>query len=109
MKNWPDNITGNVTITGTSDTSSGGTYTITLDPSVLSGSSGAVLISNGGTSSWAWENPSDPFENGFPDWQDFKDMCDEYPALKTAYEHMKVFYKMSVDDWESKKKGNENV
>jgi hypothetical protein len=48
-----------------------------------------------------------PFDTGFPEWEDFQNMCEEYPALKIAYEHMKVFYKLSKDDWKSKKKGED--
>lgn len=45
-----------------------------------------------------------PFENGFPEWRDFQEMCKEYPGLEKTFEHMKSYYNMCKDDWESKKK-----
>ncbi len=50
--------------------------------------------------------PPEPFVNGFPEWEDFQEMCKEYPGLEKVYEHMKAYYNMCKDDWESKKKGD---
>lgn len=45
-----------------------------------------------------------PFENGFPEWEDFQKMCKEYPGLEQAYEKLKTFYVLCKDEWETKKK-----
>ena len=76
-----------------------GNGTITINGGV--GSVGSV----GSTASWQWEEPN-PFENGFPNWQDFTEMCKEYPGLEKTFEHLKVFYKLCKDEWDAKKKGN---
>lgn len=56
-----------------------------------------------GHPSGLWKPPV-PFTDGFPEWNDFQDMCKEYPGLEKAYEHLKSYYNMCKDDWESKKK-----
>lgn len=96
--------------------SSGNSYTIGTGVTGASYDFSNITISNGGTSSstmgstvgfnWSMIDTV-PFDNGFPDWDDFQHMCEEYPALKIAYEHMKVFYKLSQDDWEAKKRGED--
>jgi hypothetical protein len=48
--------------------------------------------------------PTEPFVNGFPEWEEFNKMCKEYPGLEKVYEHMKAYYNMCKDDWESKKR-----
>jgi hypothetical protein len=52
--------------------------------------------------------PVTPFENGFPDWKDFNDMCKEYPGLEKTYEHLKTFYNLCKSEWDSKKNENNN-
>jgi hypothetical protein len=117
-------LNDNITISG-GVASSGTSYTITLDPSLLTSTTSSVYLGNTGAVSGTYTigtssdsiNISDilkgwdstPFEDGFPDWNDFQKMCEEYPGLKIAYEHMKVFYKLSIDDWKSKKEGEGNV
>jgi hypothetical protein len=46
-----------------------------------------------------------PFENGFPEWDDFQNMCKEYPGLEQAYEKLKTFYVLCKDEWDHKQKG----
>lgn len=58
-----------------------------------------------GHPSGLWE-PPEPFVNAFPEWEEFNKMCKEYPGLEKVYEHMKAYYNMCKDDWESKKKGD---
>lgn len=53
-----------------------------------------------------WDFNSAPFENCFPEWDDFKKMCDEYPGLEKTLEHLKAYYKLCKDDWEAKKRGD---
>ena len=62
-----------------------------------------ITISGLDSSIFSWHTT--PFEDSFPDWNDFQEMCKEYPGLEKAYEHMKVFYKLCKDEWEAKKKG----
>ncbi len=45
-----------------------------------------------------------PFENSFPNWDDFQKMSKEYPGLAQAYEKLKTFYVLCKDEWETKKK-----
>jgi hypothetical protein len=71
---------------------SSGLDTITFD--------GTIITSN----NWNWIS-NIPFENGFPDWDDFQKMCEEYPGLEQAYEKLKTFYNLCRDEWEFKKKG----
>ena len=71
--------------------------------------SDTITITGGGVDfghpSGLWKPPV-PFENGFPEWNDFQEMCKEYPGLEKVYEHMKAYYNMCKDDWETKKKGD---
>lgn len=83
-------------ITGSSDVNmvsttytSGSSNTITIDSSLFSN----VWIT------------TVPFENGFPEWEDFQNMCKEYPGLEQAYEKLKTFYELCKDEWAHKKKG----
>lgn len=46
-----------------------------------------------------------PFENGFPEWNNFQNMRQEYPGLEQAYEKLKTFYVLCKDDWNHKQKG----
>lgn len=123
-------ISNNDYITGTmiGAVGSSGTDTITLTSGAgssyyyntgagLAGSSGAsYTIATGGTATtlgtidissatFNWFN-SKPFEDSFPEWQDFQEMCKEYPGLEKTFEHLKAFYKLCIDDWEAKKKGD---
>lgn len=53
---------------------------------------------------WVFTEPI-PFETGFPNWNEFQDMCKEYPGLEKTLEHLKVFYRLCIDEWEAKKRG----
>ena len=93
---------------------------ITIDVSDYSAAQSMYTIVNGvidtititgndipfGHPSGLWR-PPEPFVNGFPDWEEFNNMCKEYPGLEKVYEHMKAYYNMCKDDWESKKKDDE--
>lgn len=95
-----------ITITG--DTTSP-VYTVSLNDTIidLSGISISTLNTNdiGNYNTWVFSETV-PFEDGFPEWTDFQEMCQEYPGLEKTFEHMKVFYKMCKDDWEAKKRGD---
>jgi len=72
--------------------------------SITGGGSGLTLDSD--FNSWYIDEVT-PFENGFPAWGDFQDMCREYPGLEKAFDNLRDFYKMCRDDWESKKRGEQ--
>lgn len=94
-----------ITITSGYDYSSSYTIGPTISTVDLTG---ITISSTEEIKSWTFIE-TDPFENGFPDsWHDFQDMCKEYPGLQNAFEHMKVFYKLCKDDWESKKRGEDD-
>jgi hypothetical protein len=83
-------------------------YTISLNDTIdLSGVSVSTLnsIDTNSYNNWIF-SATVPFEDGFPEWTDFQEMCKEYPGLEKTFEHMKVFYKMCKDDWEAKKRGD---
>jgi hypothetical protein len=116
-------ISSPITITSTptyisSGVSSSGldTFSITIDNTMNSGYGviaqdlGTITITDNYSSindvAWNWVNPV-PFETGFPEWNDFQEMCKEYPGLEKTFEHLKVFYKLCHDEWQVKKKGKE--
>ena len=70
-----------------------------IDTISITGDSGVPF----GHPSGLWKPPV-PFEDAFPEWNDFQKMCKEYPGLEKVYEHMKAYYNMCKDDWEAKKK-----
>ena len=77
----------------------GAAQTVTLP----SGSIDSGLTIDSSMFSNIWVTPI-PFENGFPEWEDFQKMCKEYPGLEQAYEKLKTFYVLCKDEWETKKK-----
>lgn len=112
-----------------------GDYTITCDDTftldinnisssntiVLNGGSGHTIGGAGSTYSYTsgsglgsitiddisnWVTPT-PFEDGFPEWHDFQEMCKEYPGLDQAYEKLKTFYGLCKDEWDFKKKNKD--
>ena len=94
--------------------------TVTIDLSDYGASGSMYTIGNGGTDtititgndipfghpSGLWR-PPEPFVDSFPEWGEFNEMCKEYPGLEKVYEHMKAYYNMCKDDWETKKKDDE--
>jgi len=66
-----------------------------------------LTIGNISTDSFNWAFTTTPFEDGFPEWADFKDMCKEYPGLQITFEKMKEFYNLCKSDWEGKKRSEE--
>lgn len=59
------------------------------------------------TDSWYIPPKTTPFINGFPEWGDFEKMRNEYPALNTAFENLKMVHKLCEAEWEGKKKEND--
>lgn len=70
-----------------------------------SGSAETITLGNIDFSNWSIEETI-PFENGFPAWKDFQEMCKEYPGLYKTFEHLKVFYNLCRSEWEAKKRGD---
>jgi len=104
-----DTIT--LTSTGIDTMSSANTITIDLSnytgsqPSYYDSTIGNITLGSGDSFNWSMIETI-PFENGFPEWQDFQEMCKEYPGLEKTLEHLKSFYKLCKDDWETKKRGD---
>jgi hypothetical protein len=90
----------------------GGTGVIAQDISLVypdvitlpSGSYDNTITIDGSVFSNIWVTTI-PFENGFPEWDDFQNMCKEYPGLEQAYEKLKTFYVLCKDEWDHKQKG----
>jgi hypothetical protein len=47
------------------------------------------------------DNPIE-FEDHMPDVAKVEDMCNDYPALRKAYENFKTIYKMVHQDWQGR-------
>lgn len=102
---------GDITLdVGATTTASSLTYSTGSITSPYVYTTGPIIGSNGiniddiRITDWNWKD-ADPFVDGFPDWDDFQKMCGEYPGLQKTLEHLKAFYNMCKDDWETKKKG----
>jgi len=54
--------------------------------------------------SWLFTPQPTPFISGFPEWDDFTNMRNEYPTLDNAFENLKIVYKLCESDWESTKR-----
>jgi len=48
------------------------------------------------------------FEDNMPDVAKVEDMCNDYPALRKAYENFKTIYKMVHQDWQGKQDDDEH-
>lgn len=59
------------------------------------------------TDAWFIPQKTTPFIDGFPEWGDFEKMRNEYPALNTAFENLKMVHKLCEAEWEGKKKEND--
>ena len=83
--------------------------TITLDLDAIGAAQTVTLTSSGLDSIsitdnyFTWKTPI-PFEDGFPEWDDFQKMCKEYPGLEQTYEKLKTFYVLCKDEWETTKR-----
>lgn len=99
-------ISGDITLDISSVGAAQSVYTISSGNDTIDLSSITLNSPNNNHYTWVLEDQI-PFENGFPEWEDFRRMCEEYPGMEKAYEHLKVFYKLCKDEWEAKKKGEE--
>jgi len=109
-------------------TSSNSVDTITLDDTIttgagVSGSSGTISITGGGSSGTSYTiggagsggfagitaqdvstfnwNLNEEFVNCLPDLNRIKNMCEQYPGLKIAYEKFVTTYKLVRDDYDT--------
>jgi len=109
IDNIPSSDTITLTSTGIDTMSSASTITIDLSNYTTSpyydSTIGNITLGSGDSFNWSMIETI-PFENGFPEWQDFQEMCKEYPGLEKTLEHLKSFYKLCKDDWETKKRGD---
>ena len=78
--------------------------TITVDVSSISG-----LTTNTTTLDWESVEPysitlNEPveFEDNMPNVAKVEDMCNDYPALRKAYENFKTIYAMVHQDWQGR-------
>ena len=65
-------------------------------------SSGTVSISNisGAGTGFSWSVPQE-WDGCFPDYERIQKMCEEYPALKIAFEKFKTTYKLVKDHYDT--------
>jgi hypothetical protein len=73
---------------------SGGSYTFS------SGAGGLTGITAQDISTFNW-NLNEEFVNCLPDLNRIKQMCEEYPGLKIAYEKFVTTYKLVKDDYDT--------
>jgi hypothetical protein len=66
------------------------------------GASGSVGITAQDISTFNW-NLNEEFVNCLPDLNRVKQMCEEYPGLKIAYEKFVTTYKLVRDDYDTPK------
>jgi hypothetical protein len=76
------------------------TSTITISSGGTSSSSSGFTIGGAGTSTFNWKTPEE-FVDAFPDYSRIQDMCNEYPALKIAFEKFKTTYKLVKDHYDT--------
>lgn len=109
---YTDTISDVITITGSDlgyDPTSCHTITLPTTPSVTYTSGASYTIGSGLTvggistidiSSIQITLPIE-WENSWPEWSRIEKMCEEYPALKIAFEKFKTTYKLVRDDYDT--------
>jgi hypothetical protein len=104
---------GNITIsngssyyyTGSGMNGNSGTITLTNTGNMSGTISSASTVTIGGAGSgyeWNWKTPEE-FIDAFPDWDRIQTMCEEYPALKIAFDKFKTTYKLVKDHYDTPK------
>lgn len=84
--------------------------TISIDASMISGLtvdtidlSNITIDSTPHNTTWdSWSLTAVEFEDKMPDVAKVEDMCNDYPALRKAYENFKTIYKMVHQDWQGR-------
>ena len=91
---------GNITIPS-GGYSSGSSDTITIS-NVNSVSTSYVLGTgiSGAGGGFEWSFPAE-WEGCFPEWKRVQDMCEQYPALKIAFEKFKTTYHLVQDHYDT--------
>ena len=67
----------------------------------------SVTLGNIEPSVFTWKLPEE-WVDSFPDYDKVREMCDQYPAFKIAFDKFKQMYDLVEDDYEAKK-GNKYV
>lgn len=70
--------------------STGSAYTITGTPS-------PTYIYNNSSMDWKYST-GNPFVDNFPEWNDFRKLCNDYPGLEKAYSNLKTCYTICYED-----------
>jgi len=109
----PDTITLDTSTMANISAAAGGTDTITISNggsssyyigsgvgSTITFTGGSGVIGGAGTSTFNWKMPEE-FVDAFPDFNKIKQMCDEYPGLKIAYEKFVTTYKLVKDHYDT--------
>jgi len=107
----PDTITLDTATMANISAAAGSTDTITITNGgtssyyIGSGSGNTITFTNGiiggaGTSTFNWKMPEE-FVDAFPDFNKIKQMCNEYPGLKIAYEKFVTTYKLVKDHYDT--------
>jgi len=109
----PDTITLDTSTMANISAAAGGTDTITISNggtssyyigsgsgSTITFTGGGGVIGGAGTSAFNWKTPEE-FVDAFPDFNKIKQMCDEYPGLKIAYEKFVTTYKLVKDHYDT--------
>jgi len=101
------------TLTPTNDTYN--LDTTTLDTSTLT----TVTVDDVNATGFGWSdsdgnitiNTLEPveFEDNMPSVAKVEDMCNDYPALDTAYKNFKLIYKLVHQDWKGRQKDNGTI
>jgi hypothetical protein len=74
-----------------------GTAPYTISNSSITGMNGSSYYTGTG-GYWNQSYNGKPFEDNFPEWNAFRELCDEYPGLERAYQNLKTFYTMCHAD-----------
>ena len=89
---------GNITIPS-GGYSSGSSDTITISNFGSNYTIGSGIGGGAGTG-YEWNFPEE-WEGCFPDWSRVQDMCEQYPALKIAFEKFKTTYHLVQDHYDT--------
>ena len=100
-----DSLTGYSTMTTSTGThnvaiGAGSVYTISAGGSGGAGTISGITAQDISTFDW---NLNEEFVNCLPDLNRVKQMCEEYPGLKIAYEKFVTTYKLVRDDYDTPK------
>jgi hypothetical protein len=97
--------TGSACLTGITTYSVGsginynnGTTISTISNICPTASYNTINVSGGTSTMFNW---GEEWDDRFPDWGRVKEMCEQYPGLKIAFEKFKTVYKLVRDDYDT--------